>query len=604
MSKLAQLRSAALPFVTRVHRGGRLRRFVLLSALLSVLTLILGVWISFGSGSFESEIRQGFDLEESRWEREQFEHLIVVDSVGEESIILAEIQDLHYGESDGDYWSRAQSSYDDALRFVRQAANDESPRGFRQLQARAQASLSAHHVLQVVPDADAYYTYFSWHDAQQVQRLRTILDANLVPRVEIYESPLTLVDGVRLTGAIASAFLAFLLLVLGPVLVGTQMAQEVHENTLMPLTGTSLRTRELILGLSVGALSIVGILAIPQALILLLTVAFVGYLLPALAGILVALVGCFFLSVLAQLVGFALGSRHTPGILGMGMLSFFGVLAMIGAAIGMMPDRQSIGIFALIPEAATAHLFRSSLLPDELFFNNWHLAHEADFAIAIGTVGIGLLALLGLRALERKVGRQGTSALTRGEGLLGALVAIVLISLANPAYRNAYNNTETSILINLALVTLPFAILLMMRTPTPDLGEKRAPPPIGSLLGELFAWTGMLAVLTVGMLPNPGQITDVHPAFVFFLAWYLAVVGLAAIRMVSAPTGLIARTQIGLAAFFALMAFPQMAAALRNTNSANLLLFSEISPFLGFVQAAMLVVVPVVLLRSIRRGSC
>lgn len=603
MSKLAQLRSAALPFVTRTHRGGRLRRFVLLSALLSVLTLILGVWISFGSGSFESEIRQSFDLEESRWEREQFEHLLIVDSAEEQALVLTEIQNLHYNEPDA-YWNRAQSSYDEALKFVRQAASDESPRGLRDLQARAQANLSAHNVQQVQPDTDAYYTYFSWHDAQQVQRLRTILDANLIPQVEIYESPLTLIDGIRLTGAIASAFFAFLFLVVGPVLVGTQMAQEVHENTLMPLTGTSLRTRELVLGLSAGALSIVAILAIPQAIILLLTVAFAGYLLPALAGILVALVGCFFLSVLAQLVGFALGSRHTPGVLGMGMLSFFGLLAMIGAAIGMMPERQSIGIFALIPEAATTHLLRSSLLPDELFFNNWQLAHEADFAIAIGTVGIGLLALLGLRALERKVARTGTSALTRGEGLLGALVTIVLVALANPSYRNAYNSPEAFLIINLALLTVPFAILLMMRTPTSGLGEKQAPPPIGKLLGELFVWASMLAVISVGMLSSASEITRAHPAFFFFLAWYLGVIGLASIRMVSAPMGLITRAQIGVAAFFALMALPQMGTALRGMNDAELLIFSEISPFLGFVQAAMLVVVPLILLRSIRRSSC
>ncbi|HGG57995.1 MAG TPA: hypothetical protein ENK31_09400 [Nannocystis exedens] len=490
---------------------------------------------------------------------------------------------------------------------MRQAANDQAPRGFRDLQARAQATLTARNISQALPDPDTYYTYFSWHDAEQVQRLQTILDANLIPQVEIYESPLTMIDGVRLTGAIASGFLAFLLLVVGPILVGTQIAQEVHENTLMPLTGTSLRTRELVLGLSTGPLSIVALLAIPQALILLLTVAFAGYLLPALAGILVALVGCFFLSVLAQLVGFALGSRHTPGVLGMAMLSFFGILAMIGSAIGMLPSREGIGILALLPEAATAHLFRSSLLPHELFLNNWRLAHDADFAIAIGTVGIGLLGLLGLRALERKVARKGSSALTRGEGMLGALVTIVLVALANPASQHSYNATEGFILVNLALLSVPFAILLMMRTPTPDLGEKRKAPPIAKLLGELFAWTGILGMLSVSMLSTTWEPTSPLPALFFFcllLTWYLSVIGLVAIRMASAPMRLITRLQIGGALFFALMTFPQMAAALRGVDGPQLLIFSEISPFLGFVQAAMLVVVPWALLRSIRRSSC
>lgn len=601
MSKLAQLRSAALPFVTRSYRGGRLRRYLLLSLLLSVLTLILGAWISFGSGQFEGAIRQGFDLEEPRWQREQFEHVIIVDSALEQNMVLAEIDAFDPGDEE---WNQARSKYDEAVNILRLAAIQEPPRGqLRTLQAQAQMTLVRHGLAQDVPDPDTYYTYFNWHETDQVRQLKAILDKDLVPSVEIYESPLTLVDGVRVTGAIAGGIFALLLLVAAPLLVGTQMAQEVHENTLMPLTGTSLRTRELILGLGAGALAVVSILAVPQALLLLLTVAFVGHLVPALAGILVALVGCLFLSFLAQLIGFALGSQRTPGVLGIGLLSFFGTLAMVGAAFGLMPTKHTIGVYALLPEAATAHLFRSSLLPHEIFFRDWRLAHEADFAIAVGTVGIGLLGLLGLRALERKISRTAVTALTRGEALLGAIVTMVLVVLANPARHNEYNQTGAFFLLNLALLTVPFVVFLMMRTPKADLGEKSTPLPVGSLLGEFFLWAGLLGALSLAVLKHPLE-TSIHPVFIAYLAWYLGVLALLAIRVVAMPMSLASRAGIAFSAIFAMSAFPQMATWVQHYRGADdLLMMSHMSPFLGFVQAALLVAIPVTLWRSLRRRS-
>jgi len=611
MSKLAQLRSAALPFVTRAHRGGRMRRFALLSLVLAIMTLILGAWISFGSGSFESEIRQGFDLEESRWQREQLEHVIIVDSELEYRMTRTELDELSRTRIATTYtdlvddWSRSKSTYDEGVRLVRQAANNESPRPLRDLQGQAKAALEIYNIPITEPDPDTYYTYFSWHDRQQVDRLRRVLAADLLPTVELYESPLSFVDGVRLTGAIAGGFFSLLLLVVAPLLVGTQMAQEVHENTLMPLTGTSLRTHELILGIGAGPLSIVALLAIPQALLLLLTVAFAGHLVPALAGIFVAIVGCFFLSLLAQLIGYALGSQRTPGVLAMGMLGFFGTLAMIGAGIGLIPTRHTVGIFALLPEAATAHLIRSSLLPHEIFFNNYNgLAHEADFAIAVGTVGIGMLALLGLRALVRKVGRRSASALTRPEALLGAVVTMVLVVLANPARHDGYNATAAFFLLNIALMSIPFVILMMMRTPVTDLGEKRAPLPLMSLLGELFLWTGLLGALTLLVLDRSISIGRIHPVFVTYLVWYLAVLGMMAIRVVAMPMGLLARAGIALSALFTMLAFPQMAIWMKNSPDIDsLVLLGQVSPFLGAVQAALLVAIPVMLWRSLRRRS-
>ncbi|MEZ4383691.1 MAG: hypothetical protein R3A79_20335 [Nannocystaceae bacterium] len=604
MSKLAQLRSAALPFVTRAHRGGRLRRFVLMSVLLGVLTLILGAWISFGNGPFEAEIRRGFDLEESRWMREQQEFIVVVDSREELAQANAQVASLPYDHSDMG-WNRPKAAYDDAVQFVTQATWTDAPRGGYAMRDRAANLLASHGLSTTRPDPDTYYTYFSWHDAENVARLQAILAADLRPQIELYESPLTVVEGIRVTGAIAGGIFTLLLLVIAPLLVGTQMAQEVHENTLMPLTGTALRTRELILGMAAGALSIVGILAAPQALILLATVAATGYLLPALAGILVAVVGCFFLSTLAQLLGYALGSQRTPGVLGMGLLAFFGFFGMVGAAFGLAPHRQTIGILALLPEAATTHLFRSSLLPHELFFSNWRLAHEADFAIAVGTVGLGLLGILGMRALERRVGRTGDSALTRPEALLGAFVTTVLVILANPA-RHAYAPVEASFLLTLAILSVPFAIFLMMRAPFTQHGAERKPMPVVGLLGELALWAGLHGVVTLIVIGRPELLAAVHPMVFAYLGWYLLVLGLLALRVVARPMGIGARVWVAFSALFAMFAFPQMAAWMRpwaNHGLSDALLFLQVSPFLGFVQAILLVLIPWSLWRSLRRAA-
>ncbi|MCB9702337.1 MAG: hypothetical protein H6711_10615 [Myxococcales bacterium] len=609
MSKLADLRSAALPFVTRSLRGKRLRRTVLLSALLGILTLILGLWISFGSGRFEHEIRSGLGVEQSRWMRQDQEFVVFVDSIDEAIETRRDLKHLVATNGQG-YWTRPKSLAEDAAYFLSQAALTPLPRSaylpenepIRELWQRAQALDATSPLRAALVLNEERRPWFDWNEPEHVARLQAIVDADLIPRIERYRSTLTTVDGVRLTGSIAGGIFALLALVLGPLLVGTQMAQEVHENTLMPLTGTSLRTRELLLGLAAGPLTLVAILAVPQVLLLLLTVAAVGHPIPALAGILTAIVGAFFLSMLAQLLGFSLGRQRSPGILGMGLLSFFGMLAMAGAGFGLAPSRYTIGVFAVLPEAATTHLLRSSLLPHELFFREWRLAHQADFAIAIGTVGIGVLGLLGLRALERRVGRVSGSTLSRREGLLGALVTTVLVLLALPRRGFSYR-MDDGYLLSLAVLTIPFAILMMMRVPLAEAGERRGPLPVASLLGELGLWAGIHGVIVLGLLGRPDALFEVHPAAFLYLGWFLLVVGLLSIRVVARPLGLGARVWVGFAAFFSLIAFAQIAAFTRpwaHRNIGDLALFSHVSPFLGVAQVLLLVVIPWTLWRSLR----
>ncbi|MCB9569382.1 MAG: hypothetical protein H6710_19565 [Myxococcales bacterium] len=605
MSKLADLRSAARPFVTRSLRGKRRRRAVLLSALLGILPLILGLWISFGGGRFEHRIRSGLDLEERRSIRERQEFVVLVDSADS---AVKNRRDLERLLADAAGSSgRPKRLAEDAAFFLRQATTTPLPRSaympgnepIRELRRRA---LAVDATSPLRAGLEGRRTWFSWSEPEHVARLQAIVDADLIPRIERYRSPLTTVDGVRVTGTIAGGIFALLALVLGPVLIGAQMAQEVHENTLMPLTGTALRTRELVLGLAAGPLAVVAILALPQALLLLLAVAAGGHPIPALAGILTAIVGAFFLSMLAQLLAWSLGRRRSPALLGIGLLAFFGILATLGAGFGFAPSRYTIGVFALLPEAATAHLLISSLIPNELFFREWPLAHQADFAIAVGTVGLGVLGLLGVRALERRVGRVSGSALNRREGILGALVStvLVLVAMLQPS---SILRMDESYLVTLAVLTIPFAILMMMRVPLAEAGERRGPLPVASLLGELGLWAGIHGVIFLGLLGRPDEVVEVHPAVFLYLGWFLLVVGLLAIRVVARPLGLGARIGVGFAAFFALLAVPQMRALMRpweGHDLGDLVLLSHLSPFLGVAQVLLLLVIPWTLWRSLR----
>src|SRR5690606_3516848 len=93
---------------------------------------------------------------------------------------------------------------------------------------------------------------FNWANDRQVVALERALDAGGIPQVRVYESPLSWGDAFGIVGFLAGLALAGFVTVLGPLLVGVQQAQERHENTLMPLTGTGLKPRELALGLASG----------------------------------------------------------------------------------------------------------------------------------------------------------------------------------------------------------------------------------------------------------------------------------------------------------------------------------------------------------------
>lgn len=603
MSKLAELHDAALPFVTRSLRGGRLRRYALLSALLGGLTVVLGGWLTFGSGTFEREVRVALDLEESRWNREQNQFVIEAGSPEEAALIRNDMGQSPWSTYRQGYYGPGRALTDDAVDTLIRAAQTDAPPGHRDLQDAARALLRERGFAEPAAYPDASWQWFNWYEPDHVRRVRAIVDARLVPRVEVYHSPLGPTDAVRMTGGIAGALMAALMLILAPLLAGAQMAQEVHENTLMPLTGTALRARQLVLGLTAGPLAIIALLLAPQALLLLAAAAAAGYVVPALAAIAVAGVGAFMLSMLTQLLGYALGQQRAPGVVGVGLLGFLGFLAMAGTGFGLFPSRGTVGVLALLPEAATAHLLRTAFIPHEIF-SDGALACRADLATGVGTVGIAILGLLGMRALERRISRTGGPALSRGEALLGAAVSTALVLLANPVSGHSYSNS-TFYLSNLALLSLPFAILLMMRVPVGETPNARRAIPVGGLLAELAGFAAVHGVATLALVRDPGHALSASPIAYLYLGWYFLMLGLVSIRAVALPMGLGARLWVTFAGFFALLAFPHMAEWTRpyaSPDADDIFGLYQLSPFLGLVQALLMIAVPWLLLRPLRRA--
>lgn len=603
MSKLNDLHDAARPFVTRSLRGGRLRRYLALGALLGALTPLVGTWLTFGSGGFERGIRTSLDLESSRWQRQQDEFILEADTPEQVARINDELRrarptvDTSYYDS----YTEGPAFVQEAADTLRRAVAAEPTREHQGLQ-RAAAELLAARGLAAPPTDHTSWGWFNWYDEAHVRRVQAIVDAGLVPRVEVYRSPLGPVDAVRMIGGIAGALIAALMLILAPLLAGVQIAQEVHENTLQPLTGTALRGRELVLGLTAGPFAVIALFLAPQALIFLATALAAGHLLPALGALIIASIGAFFLAMLTQLLGCVLGATRAPGVVGVAMLSGLSMLAMIGAAFGLAPSHHVVGVFGLLPQAATAHLLRTTFVPHQIFTDPT-LASRADIALGVGAVGMAILGVLGMRALERRISRTSLTALTRGEALLGAAVATLLVLLANPASGHLYS-TSTFYISNLAVLSLPFAILLAMRVPLPEGAERRA-LPLASLLGELAAFAALHGLATLAVVPRPLGAFALSPVVYGYLGWYLLMLGLITIRATALPLGLAGRLWLGFSACFALVAFPHLAAwssPWGERGLADIFGMTMASPVLGVLQAALMVAIPWLLIRRLRRA--
>lgn len=609
MKTARPLHAASLPFVTRAMRGNHRGRYAVIAVLLALVSVVLGTWTALGSGELERELRVAMKLEPYKHDQERQGFLLFAEDEVEARILRREIKE-HLDPLRLGAIARADTRYEGehAARVV-----DSLHDGMIAL-----ASVEHHPRLQHYrPQANAMLRNFSVHELERMRewsyaqehvepgQLDAILARQLEPAVVLYRSPLAAADALKLTGLFAGGLTLLLLMIYAPVLAGTQMAQEVHENTLQPLTGTALSARELVLGLSLGPAAVVALLAAPQVILLLAAAIAVGNVLPALAMVLIGLIGGAFLTVLAQLAGFALGGQRTPGLLGVAMLAVLAPLALFGAVFGLDLPRGGLGVLALIPQAAASHSLFEAFLPAGTALRAAELGSaevaSAGVSAALGTLGMLCFAYLGQRALERRVGELAPAALRRSEALLGAGVSVALIMLANPLRQHSYD-ASGFYLGNLALALVPLALLLMMRVPLGDTPPALRRVPFAGLLGEFAVAVALYLAVAVAMTGIDRIELLGSPVALAYLAWMVAVVGLLAIRVVALPMTLLAKVWAGVCGIGVGVAFVHVVEWSRHSfrPASSPVMLWDASPLLGLLQVVLMVLIPALLVRTLQ----
>lgn len=610
-----QLHAASLPFVTRALRGGRKLRYTGAAVLLALLSVVLGCWLALGSGSLEHELRVGFKLERPMYLQEQQDFKIFADNPEELRHLQVAVRRHTSAAGLRDIAAAVVvDNYDDehpviervseALDLVTRVRHPNIFKIDADLRGPAEAFLARHEIhLELTRGWD------HWSEAEMNDQLRVMLARDLVPEVTTYRSPLSVVDAVRVTGLVAGSFAMLLLMLFAPVLAGTQMAQEVHENTLQPLTGTALSARQLVLGMTLGPAAVIALLAAPQLLLFLVAAASFGHILPALGMLAVCLASGAFLTMFAQLAGLALGRQRSSGMLGVTLLTLLAPLTMLGAVLALELPGRAVGVLGLLPQAAASHMLLESFLPAGTAMRCPNLdateLASAQLAVIIGALGMACFAWLGLRALERRVGELSPTALSRGEALLGALVSIVLVTLANPFQEHTYNAAEDFYLLNFGFVLVPMAILLMMRVPMAETPTALRRVPVGPLMAEFAAGLTLFFAVCLALM-GVDNLEIVHsPVALAYLAWTITVAGLLTLRVTALPMGWLAKLWVGVCALALGVSFVHTVRWTRSAylETADILGFWQVSPLLGVLQAVMLVLIPAVLLRALRHPA-
>lgn len=587
---LHELRTACLPFVTRALRGPRRRRFVLGSLLLGLLVVLVGSWAGQSSSSMAHGIRVSLDLEDRRWEREQLEYTIFVDDHGE-------LQRFTDGNTNGATWGPLRYRAEEAWMLLDAASDPNvlSPRGYRDLQERAQRLRDER--LDLTPndiEEQRPYQHFDWYSSRDIQRLRAVLDADLHPHLVVYHSPLGAADTVRLVGALAGVLLLLLSMVIAPLWVGVHVAQELHENTLQPLTGTALSAGQLVLGLIVGALTPVAIAAAPLLLVHLGAAAIAGRMLPALGMVVMALGMGAMLVGLSMLAALAVGRQRAPGIVGISLLALLGLAGAIGLAVGLNLSPGKIGAVTVVPAAGPGHLLAEAFFPVNHLGSR--LASGLDLRLALATFGAFVLSVAAFRSIGRVVGgthRDG--ALTRLEA---AGAAGLLLLLATAAVPEQTHFGET-VLASIAVALVPMQLVLMARIPGGDVPPALRRVPVVALLREHATWLAAAVVLALMVGGGPTQLTPGLVIGLVHLAWALGVTMLVTLRGAGLPTSVPAKLWLMLCLCVAMLEYGSAAMWCLGDPGVELVFpLAKASPVLGMLHIGLFLWIPVSLARA------
>jgi hypothetical protein len=594
--RLRELHAACLPFVTRALRGPARRRFALVSALLAMMVVLLGMWIGRSPSFPAHDMRVSLGLETNRWNLERDAFVVFVEDERERRQVLG--QEGQRRENGPRRWSPLIGRSQEAWTLLDVAAGPHviPPRDQQALHYRAQELRNAR--IDLAPlDLEQRRSHhrFSWWSEQDRQRLKAIVDAELVPTVVVYASPLDAAATARIVGGLAASLLLVLLTVVAPLWVGVQLAQELHENTLQPLTGTALTARQLVVGLVAGPLAPVAIVAIPQLAILLLTALTAGRVVPALGAVAMGTAMGAMLVGLAMLTALAVGRRRAPGIVGISLLAMLGIACLAGLGFGMNLQAESLGLVAILPGAGPVHLACEAFFPQA--FLSGVSASALDLRLGLASVGAVVLAALALRALERCVGGTHRSgALTTKEALVAAAVLAGLAVAAIPA-RSSFGET---FLVSLALALVPMQLVLMGRVPGGDAPPQLRRVPIARLLGEHAIWLGMVLVLAF-MVEGPPRVSGSGSFIgVLHLGWALVIVALVTLRAVARPTSVMVKLWLAICLLGVMIEYMTGAMwCMSSLDADQIFPMGQAHPLLGLLQVAMIVWMPVSLVRGL-----
>lgn len=588
---LAKLPAFALPFVTRSLRGGRGKRYLLSSMLLVAATLLVGFWIALGTGQFERDLRRELELEGDLWAR-QYQEFVVYsldrDALANDRTAVERLEREGVYATKSSYDSPVFTLRDDGRTYLRDAAHSLNAVAPEHVELREHAR----RLIGAGPQYDASRDYFPWHDVDRVARLQRILDRGGIPEVRRYESPLSLRESLAIVGSIAGLVLALAMTLFGPLLVGMQQAQEQHENTLTPLTGTGLRPRELALGLASGPLSVVAIFAAPQLVIFLGCAAVSGDLVMGL-GLLAALTASsVFVTFAAQLLGHLVGPKRTPGIVTLALMVPLTVAWVLGASLALEMDSATTGFAAVLPTMGLSMLLArtfAGLTDPDMTGVLWSTLAWSGAAL--------MFAWLTLSVLARKIEARPGSPLGAGVALLGALTCIGLIHVAIP---EDMSGEPLRLYFGLAVLFVPFALLLMGRVPTSDNPPRMRALPVPRLLLELGVWCAIHIAISATLFEMDAQ--GVHPIAMLWIAWCVGVLGLMAIRLVALPSTMRSHFFLACCGLTALMGFIQAIYwAFESRHSAmHLFALFDLSPIAGVLQVGVTVATPLMLMRTLR----
>lgn len=607
-ARFDQFRDASLPFVTRMFRGNRLRRYLAASAVLGLLSVLIGAWLSFGVGGFERDVRYELDLEQPSWDRERAEFTVTVhDGYMYEQLTAERERILAAGVEPSDY-SMLTDQRERAYSTLYTALTTDAPTPYANLEADVRALLAAYPPSRYAPD-DAPWQYgqeardwqFDWYAPAERKRLQSIVDQQLVPKVVIYSSPLSFADGVRVTGAVAGGFVVLLMLIVAPLASGATVAQEVHENTLQPVLGTRLRPVDIVTGFTSAGVGLAAVLAAPSFVVMLLASVFAGHIANLVPFLLLLPAASLFLVLFTQLVGFGLGRRWSSGIVATLLTGALCMLMLSSVGIGMNLEDDMVGLIALMPPVGLVHGIR------ELFVPHMRLsgaeAQHALVIISVSVVGFSVLAYVMSRALTRRIEGRTQASITRLEGFLAAATSMVLALAVVPEFDA--NDAVPAYFVSLGLVAFAWQLIVAGRVPVGDGPSTLRTLPLRSILLEFVGFVGMhagLLVLVFGLDAVP-----VVPMGAFHLVWALVVLALLAVRLVALPTNILgslfAMVCYGAICFEMICAGVTAATASDHGFSPHPFVLFEASAVLGMLQLALTVAIPLALVRTLRKGS-